>query len=180
MIRNVLPGAAERSIVVIVHDVRSAHNVGSIFRTADGAGASGVYLTGYTPAPPTGKEPYLTRAQKDLAKTALGAEASVPWEKRVRLAPVLSRLRREGFEIVALEQDQGSVDYRLYEPSQKVALLVGNEVAGMGRSVLGRCDRIVEIPMRGKKNSLNVSVAFGIAVFEIKSKMEWRAGAAPG
>jgi 23S rRNA (guanosine2251-2'-O)-methyltransferase len=164
----------ERSFVVIAHNVRSANNVGSVFRTSDGAGVEKIYLTGYTPAPATEKDAYLTQAHKTLAKTALGAEKNIPWEKHARLAPVLAKLRKEGFEIVALEQDRKSTDYRRYEPAKKTALLLGNEVRGIDRKVLNQCDAIIEIPMRGKKNSLNVSVAFGIASFEIRSKMEER------
>lgn len=157
--------------VVIVHNVRSAHNVGSIFRTSDGAGVEKLYLTGYTPAPATDKDVYLTQAHKTLAKTALGAEKNISWEKGTRLAPVLTKLKQEGFEIIALEQDKNSMDYREYKPKGKTALLVGNEVKGVDKKVLGQCDRVIEIPMHGKKNSLNVSVAFGIAAYHVAGTM---------
>jgi 23S rRNA (guanosine2251-2'-O)-methyltransferase len=171
----------QESFVVIVHNVRSAHNVGSIFRTADGAGVEKIYLTGYTPCPHLLRESvagepapydYLTKAEKTLAKTALGAENNIAWERCARLGPLLKRLHQDGFEIVALEQDESSVDYRDYQPKTRTALLVGNEVLGVDPKILRQCDAVIEIPMRGKKDSLNVSVAFGIASFEIKSKIE--------
>lgn len=166
--------------VLILHDIRSAHNVGSMFRTADGAGISEIILSGYTPCPPTlhegatgGLMPlYLTPAQKALKKTALGAEESVSWSKVSSLARLITRLKKDGYEIVALEQATGSVDYRRYRPKQKVALLVGNEVGGVARKTLAACDVILEIPMHGRKNSLNVSVATGIALYQIIGTMK--------
>lgn len=160
------------SFVVIAHNIRSAHNVGSVFRTADGCGVEKVFLTGYTPAPASADTVYVTRAHKDIAKTALGAENTVAWESSDDIETLLGRLISEGYSIVALEQYEGSVDYRAYRPSEKVALILGNEVEGVDTGLLDRCDAVIEIPMRGQKNSLNVSVAFGIAAFEIRSKME--------
>ena len=167
--------------VVILHNIRSAYNVGACFRTADGAGVEKIYLTGYSACPYFAqtrneiKLPHLTKAQRELAKTALGAEKNILWEKHKRLAPILKQLKKEGFEIVALEQSDESIDYRDYKvldnKGRKVALLAGNEVRGVDKKILKQCDKIIEIPMRGKKNSLNVSVAFGIASFEIAGKM---------
>lgn len=161
----------KRSIVLIIHNVRSAHNVGSMFRTADGAGAQRVILTGYTPHPPKRGAAHLTQAEKAFRKTALGAEEYVPWEKRPSLAKVFAALKKEGFEIAALEQHEKSTEYREYAPKKSVALLVGNEVRGVDAKVLKRCDAIIEIPMRGKKHSLNVSVAAGIALYRISDTM---------
>ncbi len=158
--------------VVIAHNIRSAHNIGSIFRTADGAGVDKIFLTGYTPVPATVDTVYLTRAHKDLAKTALGADKSVPWESAEDILGVLQTLKAQGYRIVSLEQAKESVDYRSYQPKQKIALILGNEVEGVDEALLQQCDDILEIPMRGNKNSLNVSVAFGIAAFEIRSKLE--------
>ncbi len=159
------------SFIVIFHNIRSAYNVGAMFRTADGAGAEKIFLTGYTQTPYIAQDVYLTPAHKTLAKTALGAEKNVVWEKRARLKPLLNQLKREGFGIVALEQSKKSLDYRIYKPKLKVALLVGNEVLGLDKKILKQCDSVIEIPMRGKKNSLNVAVAFGIASFEIAGKI---------
>jgi tRNA G18 (ribose-2'-O)-methylase SpoU len=160
------------SFVVIVDNIRSAHNVGSIFRTADGAGVDKIYLVGVSPTPPTQETVYLTRAHKDLAKTALGAEKNIPWEYYEEMGSIFARLKHDGYVMIALEQSANSEDYRAYQPSEKVALMVGNEVDGVSADVLRQCDVILEIPMRGQKNSLNVSVAFGIASFEIRSKLK--------
>lgn len=170
----------ERKCLLILHNIRSAHNVGSMFRTADGAGVDQVILSGYTPCPPTlhasatgGPMPlYLTQAQKALAKTALGAEQSMPWKRVASFSRLITQLKKDGYEVIALEQAMGSVDYRTYHPQKKVALIVGNEVGGVEEKTMKRCDVILEIPMRGKKNSLNVSVATGIALYQIMSTMK--------
>lgn len=168
----------KKQLVLIVHNVRSAHNVGALFRTADGAGVDHIILSGYTPCPHVlrtsvaGGSVYLTKAQKELAKTALGAEKTVPWKKSVSIGSIFISLKKEKFEIVALEQHERSIDYRKYVPRKNVALLVGNEVRGVDAKILKQCDVIIEIPMRGKKNSLNVSVASGIALYQISSTMK--------
>lgn len=149
------------NLVAVLHNVRSLHNVGSIFRTADGAGVSKLYLTGYTPVPVDA----FGRVRSEIAKTALGAEKTVLWEKKQNLSRVVKKLKREGFSIVALEQDKKSIDYRKFRSKSPVALIVGNEVRGLSSATLKQCDAVIEIPMRGKKESLNVSVAFGIACF---------------
>ena len=159
-------------LILVIHNIRSAHNVGALFRTADGAGADEIILSGYTPLPPKKDALYLTDADKALKKTALGAEESVPWRKASSLTKILTDLKKTGYKIVALEQDERSVDYRKYTPGKKVALLVGNEVSGVDKRILKQCDAIIELPMRGKKNSLNVSVAAGIALYQITSTME--------
>ena len=158
----------EPDFVVIAHDIRSSHNVGSIFRTSDGAGVSKIFLTGYTMCPAVQDAPYLTRAERDLAKTALGAERSVVWERMSDLGELVERLKREGYEIVALEQSERSIPYDAYQPQgEKVALLLGAEVDGLSQEALDLSDTVVDIPMRGMKESLNVSVAFGIAAYHI-------------
>ncbi|MDD2766771.1 MAG: RNA methyltransferase [Candidatus Moranbacteria bacterium] len=159
----------QQKCVLIIHNVRSAHNVGSLFRTADGAGIDYIFLTGYTPKPSKKSSVFTTKAEKELTKTALGAEESVPWKKSSSLSAVLATLREEGYEIVALEQSSKSVNYKAYIPKEKVALIVGNEVLGVDIKILKQCDVILEIPMWGKKNSLNVSVAGGIALYHISS-----------
>ncbi len=157
---------ANREVVLIAHDIRSAHNVGAFLRTADGAGVTRVYFTGYTPVPSTQKY-LLTPADKQIQKTALGAELSVPWEKRTDIILLLSELKQAGFVCYALEQDPRSIPYTSVSDSEKVALLVGNEVDGVPEEILAVCDAILEIPMYGTKNSLNVSVATGIALYEL-------------
>lgn len=162
----------ENSLILILHDIRSAHNVGSMFRTADGAGVDEIVLSGYSPVPPKKDALYITDADKALKKTALGAEESMVWKKVASLTRLINQLRKEGYEIVALEQHEGSTDYKTYVPKRKVALIVGNEVGGVAGKVLKNCDVILEIPMRGKKNSLNVSVATGIALYQILSTIK--------
>lgn len=152
------------SIVAILHNIRSLHNVGSIFRTADAAGVEKLFLTGYTPAPVDA----FGKVRSEIAKTALGAEESVAWEKYLSVAKVIQKLKQSGFYIVALEQSDRAVDYRKFKPHKPIALIVGNEVRGLSSSVLKKCDVIIEMPMRGKKESLNVAVAFGVAVFSLK------------
>ena len=152
-----------KSIVLIVHNVRSAHNVGSIFRTAETAGVNEIYLTGYTPTPidKFGKN------RKDLAKTALGAEKTIPWKKFIKVGEAIKKLKKENFFIIAVEQSKNSIDYKKVKPKQKTAFIVGNEVRGLDRKVLSKCDAVAEIPMKGKKESLNVSVATGVTLFRI-------------
>ncbi len=153
----------ERGAVLVLHNVRSAHNVGSIFRTADAAGVSRIFLTGYTPAPVD----RFSRPQRDIAKTALGAESAVPWEKRASLSTLVASLKKKDFSIIALEQGPYAVDYRVFRPHFPVALILGNEVRGIDARTLRRCDAVVEIPMRGTKESLNVSVAAGVLLFRV-------------
>lgn len=162
----------KKRFVLMVHNVRSAHNVGSMFRTADGAGVDEIILSGYTPRPAKQGNLYLTAAEKELRKTALGAEVSVPWRKFRSAAEAMRSLRKEGFEIIALEQDEKSISYEAYHPKGDVALIVGNEVLGIDRRTLGLVDVMIEIPMCGKKNSLNVSVATGIALYQIRGTMD--------
>jgi len=145
--------------VVICHNIRSAYNIGSIFRTADGAGVRKIYLTGYTPAPP----------HLGIAKTALGAEKVVAWGKISRLGALLEKLKKEKFEIIALEQNEKSISHDLLSSKKKMALILGKEVRGLNPVVLRKCDKIIEIPMRGQKESLNVAVAFGIAIYSIST-----------
>jgi len=127
--------------------------VGSIFRTADAAGVSKIFLTGYTPEP--------------APKTALGAEKYVSWGKIRYIVSLLKRLKKEQIKIIALEQAKGAVDYHRFKSKYPLALILGNEVRGISKSLLKKCDKIIQIPMRGKKESLNVSVAAGIALFSL-------------
>jgi len=151
--------------IVILHNIRSVSNVGAMFRTADAAGVNKIYLTGYTPGPLD----RFGRKRKDLAKSALGAEEFVAWEQKKNLLSLISNLKKSGFKIIAIEQDKKSVDYRTlrFRPGQGNAFIVGPEVTGIPKNILNKCDLIAEIPMRGKKESLNVSVALGIVLFQI-------------
>ncbi len=158
--------AVDKELVLIAHDIRSAHNVGAFFRTADGAGVDKIYLTGYTPTPST-KKYLLSTADKQLQKTALGAEKTVVWEQRTDVLALISELKQKGFAIYALEQDPRSITYTATPDTEKTALIVGNEVEGINEEILVQCDAILEIPMHGSKNSLNVSVATGIALYEL-------------
>lgn len=146
---------------VVLHNVRSAHNVGSIFRTADGSGASHIYLSGYTPTPAD----RFGRAQKDLAKTALGAEKTLPWEYARDVSSVLKGFRKEGWQIVGVEQDARAKNFRTFRKKDKTVFIFGNEVRGLSKQVRNLCDVLIEIPMKGKKESLNVSVAAGVILF---------------
>jgi 23S rRNA (guanosine2251-2'-O)-methyltransferase len=160
----------KRKFIVIIHNLRSAYNVGSIFRTADGIGVEKIYLTGYTPAP-NSRGPYSTASDRMIVKTALGAEKNVPFEKKKSIGLVMKKLHSEGFKIIALEQTVDSLDYTKFNPVFPLALIVGNEPKGLDRKITKLCDTTIEIPMRGKKESLNVAVAFGIAGYEIAKKL---------
>jgi len=152
-----------KEVSLILHNIRSAYNVGSIFRTADAVGASCIYLSGYTPLPID----KFKKENKMISKTALGAERSIPWEAVTNINKLISKMKKEGLKILALEQSEKSIDYRKFKIKGKATLIIGNEVRGLSRAVLGKCDEILEIPMHGKKESLNVSVATGVALFEI-------------
>lgn len=150
-------------IVLILHNIRSVINVGAIFRTADAAGVSKIYITGYTPTP-------LDRfgnKRRDFHKTALGAEEFIEWEHTKTIGPVLKKLKKEGVELIALEQSRKSVDYKKMKVKKPTAIIVGNEVRGLSKSILDKVDVVAEIPQRGKKESLNVSVSLGIFLFRV-------------
>lgn len=149
--------------ILILNDIRSVENVGAMFRTADAAGIDKIYLVGITPAPID----RFGRKRKDLAKSALGAEEFVPWEQKKDLLGLLKELKRDGFQIIAIEQDEKSVDYKKIKTKEKNAFIVGTEVTGIPQDILKECDVIAEISMLGKKESLNVSVSLGIALFRI-------------
>ncbi|MCL4406282.1 MAG: TrmH family RNA methyltransferase [Patescibacteria group bacterium] len=153
-------------MIVVLHNVRSLHNVGSIFRTADAAGFSKIYLCGITPEPVD----RFGRIRPQMSKVALGAEKYLEWEKAKSTGRLLNRLSKDGYKVVSLEQDGRSIpfDKIKFSRKDKIALVVGNEVRGLPKSVLEKSDKIIEIPMAGKKESLNVAVAFGIAAFSLR------------
>lgn len=152
------------AVFLVLHNVRSIYNVGSIFRIADCAGVSKIYLTGYTPAPVD----RFGRKRKDLEKVALGAEKSIDWEFQADVIKLMKKLKAEKTKIVALEQSPRAIDYKKTKLfKEKFALIVGNEVDGIDQKVLKVSEQIIEIPIRGKKESLNVAVATGVALFRI-------------
>lgn len=152
--------------ILILLDIRSAHNVGALFRTADAIGVDSIYLVGTTPKPLDRFE----RPVKEIAKTALGAEKSIPYVYYPSIDDVFEALRKKGCSIVALEQDARAVDYKAYIPKECTALLLGNEVTGVPKEILAMVDDIVQIPMYGEKESLNVAVAGGVALYRLFDK----------
>ena len=160
---------------VLLHNVRSAHNVGSIFRTADAAGVECIYLSGYTPRPLD----RFGRIQKEIAKTALGAEKSIAWKHALSPGHFISALREKGWLIVGVEQDIRAKDYRAFSLRKPTLFMFGNEVRGLSKGLRRASDELIEIPMRGAmvrqahhprrtkrgKESLNVAVAAGIILF---------------
>lgn len=162
--------AGDSPLCLILHNIRSCHNVGSIFRTAEAAGAQKIYLTGYTPAPVD----RFGRAVKEIAKTALGAEKMISWEKYCQISPLLKKLlasnpprRPASFQLLALEQSAEAVDYKKVKLRGPTAVVLGNEIRGLSQKILNHCDLVVQIPMRGKKESLNVAVAAGVFLFRL-------------
>ncbi len=172
-------------LALVIPNIRSAHNVGSLFRTADGAGFGKVYLCGYTPTP-LDRFGRVGRAQKEIAKTSLGAERDIPYEYLSTLRDVVKKLKKEGFLVIGLEQDERSIKIgtkagdsffkkmlaeahaqESTKNSPKIALVVGEEVEGMTSADKKLMDHLIELPMRGKKESLNVSVSGGIAMYLI-------------
>ncbi len=158
-----------REIVVVLHNLRSTHNVGSLLRTADGLGVKTVYLTGYTPYPAEARDarlPHLVqKLTKQINKTALGAETSVDWQHQENIDEVTKTLRKNGYAVAALEQNPSSVNLADYKPPTKIALILGREVEGIEESVLKQCDVVLEIPMRGRKESFNVVQAAAMALY---------------
>lgn len=173
-------------IIVIAHNIRSTHNVGSIFRTCEGFGVEKLILSGYTPYPDLSIQPntptcaYIDgeivrsdtrlphireKITNQIHKTALGAEAMVPFEYHDTLE--LGTLELAGYRVVALEQAPTSINLPDYSPPDRIALILGEEVHGIDSEILSQCDDILEIPMYGQKESFNVSVATGIALYEL-------------
>lgn len=156
-------------IILIAHNIRSTHNVGSIFRTAEGFGVSKIILSGYSPYPALEHDPRLPHIREKLTaqihKTALGAEQMIPFEYQPTLD--LAPLAVAGFRIIGLEQDPRASVLPQYTASEKIALLLGEEVHGIEKELLDQCDDLIEIPMKGKKESFNVSVAAAIALYAL-------------
>ncbi len=154
---------SEKHIYLVIDNIRSNHNVGSIFRTSDALGISKIYLCGTTPSPLD----RFGREVGEIAKTALGAEKNIKWEYVKTTNSVIKKLKRDGIKIVAIEQAENSVDYKKIKIKNHIAFVLGNEVGGINKNTLKLCDVVAEIPMKGGKESLNVSVACGVALFRI-------------
>ena len=158
-----------RNIVLIAHNLRSCHNVGSLLRTADGLGVSKVYLTGYTPYPQHDRDirlPHISaKVTKQIQKTALGAEDTVSWQQDVHVLKIITQLRNDGYVVAALEQTPKSIDLPSYTPESKIAIIVGRETYGLEPEIIDVCDVTLEIPMSGKKESFNVVQAAAIALY---------------
>ena len=149
------------NVVLILENIRSAQNVGAMFRTADAIGVKKIYLSGYTPAPLDKFE----RPSKEISKTALGAESTIPWESVPATNILIETLKKDGYEIVAVEQTPDAIDYKKFIPSGPTAFILGNEVDGVLPTTLTDADVVIEIPMRGTKESLNVATTAGIVLF---------------
>jgi 23S rRNA (guanosine2251-2'-O)-methyltransferase len=146
-------------VVVVLDNIRSMHNVGSVFRTADAFLVQGIFLCGYTPQPP----------HRDIHKTALGATETVEWTYFPTAAAAVLSLKEQGYKIFAVEQVENSIPLQEFaaQPSGPLAVIFGNEVSGVGDEVLKLCDGSIEIPQWGMKHSLNISVAAGIVLWEL-------------
>ncbi len=147
---------------LILENIRSAYNVGAIFRTADGAGVSKIFLIGYTPAPLD----RFGRVQPEIQKTSLGASVEILWEHHQSSLEVTQKLKADGFKIVVVEQTPDSISLRNFIVPEKVVYIVGNEVGGVEAETINLADYVVDIPMLGFKESLNVSTATGIVLYK--------------
>jgi len=156
-----IPGRWRLPVYAVLDSIRSVWNVGSMFRTADAANLGGLFLCGATATPP----------RPDMEKTALGATEAVPWDYWPDPAPLVSRLRARGIQVVALEQTSGARSYLEFPYRAPVCFLVGNEVEGVSAPLLEMVDAAVEIPMSGLKRSLNVAVSFGVLAFELQRRL---------
>ena len=158
----------KKEIIVVLDNIRSTFNVGSIFRTADCVGVHKIYLVGITPAPID----RFGRERRDITKVSLGAEKNIVWEQVKDTASIIKKLKRSGFQIIYIEQAKNSIDYKKVKLDKvgRVAFVLGNEVTGIDPKLFKLADAIAEIPLAGKKESLNVLVAFAVAVFRILGK----------
>lgn len=146
-----------KEFYVICDNIRSLENIGSIFRTSDALGVAKIYLCGISGKPPHHK----------ISKTALGAEETIPWEYTRQTGRLIDKLKKSKINVIALEQDKKAILYTKFEPKFPLALIIGNEVKGVSRAILKKCNKIIYLPMAGKKGSLNVSVSFGVAGYYI-------------
>lgn len=158
-----------RSVIVLAHNIRSTHNIGSLFRTCEGLGVEKLILGGYTPYPRVANDkrlPYIAdAAEKAISKTALKAHKFLPWEHVDDVEKVIKKYSGRKYQIVALEQTDKAIDISQYIPSDKVLLILGNEVTGIEASILKLTNITIEIPMKGQKESFNVVQAAAMALF---------------
>ena len=159
-------------LVLIAHNLRSAHNVGSLLRTAEGLGVQQVFLTGYTPYPacdPDDRLPHLAqKLDRQISKTALGAEKLIAWQHELSIEGVIAELKTNDFVIAGLEQAAGSIKLPDFEVPNKLVLIIGREVEGIEPTILKSCDYILEIPMFGQKESYNVVQAAAMALYHFR------------
>lgn len=156
--------------IVILNNIRSALNVGSIFRTSSGIGIDKIYICGITPTPFETAKKYegQNKKRKDFIKTSLGSEDEIAWEYRENIIEIIKELKENNFEIISLEQNENSLDYKSVKlENNNVVIIVGSETDGVDSEVLALSDKIIEIPMLGLKESLNVTIAFGILVYRL-------------
>ena len=146
---------------VVLNNIRSAHNVGSIFRTADGAGIEKIWLCGITASPPNNQ----------IAKTALGAQEHVAWEYHPDALEIVQSLKKQKYQIILLEQMHEAQSYAAVKLTPPVCLVLGNEIQGISPELMAECDAAVDIEMAGTKNSLNVAVAFGIVAYHFRQML---------
>ena len=152
--------ATKISVIAVLENVRSAYNVGSVFRTADAFLIEAIYLTGYTAKPP----------HKEIKKTALGAEETVEWKHFPLAAEAVQHLKHNGYKVYAVEQVENSISLEKFETTDKVAVIFGNEVSGVEQSTIALCDGTIEIPQLGMKHSLNIATAAGVVLWELVRK----------
>ncbi len=155
-----------------LHNIRSAHNVGAIMRTAEGLGVQKILFSGYTPYPKKTNDrrlPYVAqRANDQISKTALGAEKLADWQHFETPGEAFDLIQRSGFMLAGLENTTASLDIRSFKPPEKIALLLGEETSGIPKELLVKCEVLLEIPMYGRKESYNVAAAAAIAVYQLR------------
>lgn len=149
-------------VVVILDNIRSLNNIGSVFRTADAFAIEKIYLCGYTAQPP----------HREIQKTALGATESIDWEYKEHPVEVINQLKNEGFKVYSVEQTESSTFLHEVKANNKIAIVMGNEVQGVQQEVIDACDGVIEIPQIGTKHSLNISVSCGIVLWELYKQLK--------
>lgn len=158
-----------KPLIVILHNIRSTYNVGAILRTCDCLGIGLVIFSGYTPFLDKGLPYEREKLKKQIHKTALGAEETLTWQRTENIHDSIAQLRADGYAIYALEQGPASLNMAASQTyAAKIALILGEEVHGVPQDILSECDQLLEIPMCGQKESFNVSVATGIALWELR------------
>jgi tRNA G18 (ribose-2'-O)-methylase SpoU len=161
-----------RSLILIAHNLRSTHNVGSLLRTAEGLGVVKVWLAGYTPYPLMTDDPRLPHLARkidaQIHKTALDAEQQIKWQCDTSIARVIEQIRADGYTVMALEQAPDAINLSEYQPPDKLALVLGREAEGLEPEVLALCDGALEIPMFGQKESFNVVQAAAMALYHAR------------